>query len=69
MLLISFPKAFVWIGWKNQIEINLKKKKKIESKNQGRAKNNISRSSYTQSSLSVLTVHSQCVYSITIKGL
>lgn len=26
MLLISFPKAFVWIGWKNQIKINLKKK-------------------------------------------
>ena len=68
MLLISFPKAFVWIGWKKQIEINLKKKK-IESKNQGRAKNNIDRSSYTQSSLSVLPVHSQCVYSITIKGL
>ena len=26
MLLISFPKAFVWIGWKNKTEINLKKK-------------------------------------------
>ena len=26
MLLISFPKAFVWIGWKNQTKINLKKK-------------------------------------------
>lgn len=32
MLLISFPKAFVWIGWKNQIEINLKKKKKLKAK-------------------------------------
>lgn len=40
-LLISFPKAFVWIGWKNQIEINLKKK--IKSKTHGRAKNNVSK--------------------------
>lgn len=67
LLLISFPKAFVWIGWKNQIEINLKKE--IKSKNQGRAKNNVSGSSGIQSSLSVLPVYCQCVYSITIKGL
>ena len=26
LLLISFPKAFVWIGWKNQTKINLKKR-------------------------------------------